>query len=577
MEMEDYKKYEPIFGSWYLKKEIGRGSFGTVYEIRKESYGGAVNKSALKIISVDHNDEETLKKVLNENEIMLRLKNSNYIVQYEDHQIIQHEEDGGFDVLIRMELLKPLTKCMRGKSTLEEEEIVKLGQNMCLALEKCHSKGIIHGDIKPDNIFISDDGVYKLGDFGSAGKKGTAAGEKAKKGAYNYMAPEVYRGERYDETADLYSLGLVLYTLLNENRIPFMPPAPAKATAKAKEVARSRRFAGEELPPPRDASVMLTQIIQKACAYNPADRYQDASQMKRDLAHYSTSFGEGTVLEEHSARDTFHRPLNQLYHYDEVLNGGGQQYSGQNQAYVPPAQPIRTTQPTQPIRTTQPTQPIHTTQPVQPIGAVPPAAAPVQKSRPGSKLILFLIVVLAATLVGAGVLLMTSGGDEAEESDELAGSVEYEGHHYKVVDEPMHWDEAKRECEAVDGHLAIIEDRGEQLQIKQMIEDAGVQKYHYWLGGYATDGTWKWLDGEPIPLPGDDWGFQNWEQYKPNNNIEVAGATGSEDYLELQTTDASGDYMTWNDVDIDGVALTYEGSPKYCTTKYFGYICEWDY
>ena len=66
MEMEDYKKYEPIFGSWYLKKEIGRGSFGTVYEIRKESYGGAVNKSALKIISVDHNDEETLKKVLNE-------------------------------------------------------------------------------------------------------------------------------------------------------------------------------------------------------------------------------------------------------------------------------------------------------------------------------------------------------------------------------------------------------------------------------------------------------------------------------------------------------------------------------
>ena len=61
MEMEDYKKYEPIFGSWYLKKEIGRGSFGTVYEIRKESYGGAVNKSALKIISVDHNDEETLK------------------------------------------------------------------------------------------------------------------------------------------------------------------------------------------------------------------------------------------------------------------------------------------------------------------------------------------------------------------------------------------------------------------------------------------------------------------------------------------------------------------------------------
>ena len=576
MEMEDYKKYEPIFGSWYLKKEIGSGSFGTVYEIRKEGYGSASEKSALKIISVDHNDEETLKEMLRENEIMQQLKNSNHIVRYEDHQIIQHEEDGGFDVLIRMELLKPLTRIMRGRTALEEEDIVKLGIHMCRALEKCHGKGIIHGDIKPDNIFVSSDGVYKLGDFGSAGKKDEAS---AQKGAYNYMAPEVSKGKKYDETADLYSLGLVLYTLLNGNRIPFMPPAPAKATAKAKEVARSRRFAGEELPPPRDASIMLTQIIQKACAFKPEDRYQDAAQMRRDLDHYSASFGDRTVLESHSARETFNRPINQLYRYDDVINAGAAQPAAQNEPYAQPApamQQAQSMQPVQPRQTMQPVQPVQTRQPMRPVQ--PAAAAQASGPRPASKLILFLIVLLAATLVGAGVLLMTSGDEESSnESDELAGSVEYEGHHYKIVDESMHWDEAKRECEAEGGHLAIIEDRAEQMQIKTMIEDAGIKKYHYWLGGYATDGTWKWLNGEPIPLPGNESGFQNWEQYKPNNNIECAGATGSEDYLELQTTDASGDYMTWNDVDIDGVALTYEGSPKYCTTKYFGYICEWDY
>ncbi len=326
--MEEYRKYEPIFGSWYLNRLIGKGSFGKVFEIIREEYG-TTYRSALKIITIPQDDDDVktrmtegsdiktvseyyegiLREIINENEIMAQLKGNSNIVSYEDHQIIPHGDGIGYDILIRMELLTPLIDRMIEKR-LDEKDVVKLGIDICKALEICHKKNIIHRDIKPQNIFISDNGDYKLGDFGIARTMEKTTGGMSKKGTYKYMAPEVFRGEDYDSTVDIYSLGIVLYSLLNGNRGPFLPPPPAKVTHNDEDEARLRRFRGEPLPPPRDAGPMLAYVIQKACANDPLERYRTAGQMRRDLESYLNNYGlqadtasadlseEDTVLDE---------------------------------------------------------------------------------------------------------------------------------------------------------------------------------------------------------------------------------------------------------------------------------------
>ena len=303
-----YTKYEPIFGSWYLSKLLGKGSFGEVYEITREEYG-TTYKAALKIISVPQENDDiksrmtedsnidtiaeyyegVLKEIVNENEIMSKLKGNTNIVSYEDHQIIPHEDEIGYDILIRMELLTPLLDKMLEKR-LEERDVVKLGIDICKALELCHKKNIIHRDIKPQNIFISDNGDYKLGDFGIAKTIEKASGGMSKKGTYKYMAPEVFKGEDYDSTVDIYSLGIVMYSLLNGNRGPFLPPPPAKINHNDEENARLRRFRGEVIPPAQNASVMLSYIIGKACKANPAERYETAEQMRMDLESFLSNY-----------------------------------------------------------------------------------------------------------------------------------------------------------------------------------------------------------------------------------------------------------------------------------------------
>lgn len=132
------------------------------------------------------------------------------------------------------------------------------------------------------NIFVSEYGDYKLGDFGIAKTvEKTMGGTKI--GTYKYMAPEVYNNQPYGSGADIYSLGLVLYWLLNERRMPFMPLPPEKLKAGVEESSRHRRLSGEKLPEPAHGSKRLKQIVLKACAYDPNERYQTATEMLQDI------------------------------------------------------------------------------------------------------------------------------------------------------------------------------------------------------------------------------------------------------------------------------------------------------
>lgn len=312
--MDDYKKYEPIFNSWYIKKSIGKGSFGEVFEIVREEYGTSY-KAALKVISVPQDKDEIkgmmaegtsvesisnyyediLKEIINENNIMSELKGNSNIVSYEDHAIIKHTDDYGYDVLIRMELLTPLVDYML-ENSFDENKVIKLGIDMCKALELCEKKNIIHRDIKPQNIFVSDNGDFKLGDFGIARTMEKTIGEMSKKGTYTYMAPEVYRGYDYGATVDIYSLGIVMYCLLNANRAPFLPTPPQTVTHSQKQDATNRRMRGEALPLPANASIDLGAIVLRACAFDPDKRYQSAREMRRQLENLQHQIETGETV-----------------------------------------------------------------------------------------------------------------------------------------------------------------------------------------------------------------------------------------------------------------------------------------
>lgn len=102
-------------------------------------------------------------------------------------------------------------------------------------------------------------------------------------GTYGYMAPEVYNNQPYDKTVDIYSLGLVMYWLLNERRLPFLPLPPKAPKREDIELARIRRFSGRAIPAPKNGSAALKAVVLKACAFDPKQRYQSAAEMLKEL------------------------------------------------------------------------------------------------------------------------------------------------------------------------------------------------------------------------------------------------------------------------------------------------------
>ncbi len=300
----------PIWPGWETVRLIGRGSFGAVYEIERDVLG-ETEKAALKVITIPENSsdieamrdegyddesitgsfKEQLKSTVSEYALMRKLNGYTNVVNCDDVRYVQHEDGFGWDIFIKMELLTPMKKAL--DRTVTDEQAARVGEDICRALILCRKFNIIHRDIKPDNIFAAETGDYKLGDFGIAKMiEKTSGGTKI--GTYDYMAPEVYRGLPYGSSADIYSLGMVLYWMLNERRTAFLPLPPVVPSLTEKETARIKRLNGEPLPAPAHGSEELKRIILKACAFDPNDRYQSAEEMLHDLEEIGSS-GIGTV------------------------------------------------------------------------------------------------------------------------------------------------------------------------------------------------------------------------------------------------------------------------------------------
>ena len=288
---------------WDVMEVLGSGSYGTVYRIERTDAFGNREESALKVLRVPQSEDEykavrdegmsedevsvyfrdIAESLSNEFTLMTQLKGHSNIVSYEDRSIRLLDDGHTWEIGIRMELLTPLMQWAR-QHTVRIEDVLKLGTDICRALETCQEYGILHRDIKPENIIYAEgQGSFKLGDFGIARRMEHTTSATGKRGTIAYMAPEVFKSEQYNSTVDIYSLGVVLYRLLNNNRLPFLPPYPAPIRYADTEEANRRRLSGEAFPMPCSADEALGKVILKACAYRPGDRYQNASEFRKAL------------------------------------------------------------------------------------------------------------------------------------------------------------------------------------------------------------------------------------------------------------------------------------------------------
>lgn len=316
----NYPDLSKIWPEWKVVKKVGEGSFGKVYKCERDEYG--INSvCAIKKISIPQSPselesvkfegfseaaaksyfEDIVKDFSNEIKMMLMLKGASNIVSVENYKIVEKKDTIGWDIYIRMEFLTSFIKFSAGLE-FKEPSVKRFGLDLCNALEICSRKGIIHRDIKPDNIFVDDYGNYKIGDFGVAKRLEGTVGLMSKKGTYAYMAPEVFKDEPYDARADIYSLGMVMYKLLNRNRDPFINLEKQYVSLEERTESFNRRKSGEELPAPVDASPEMAKVILKACAFKAEDRYKDAKEFRKALQALDIDTELDTLFDEYKEK-----------------------------------------------------------------------------------------------------------------------------------------------------------------------------------------------------------------------------------------------------------------------------------
>ena len=292
--MEINEKIKSFWPEWEIEEEIGRGSFGTVYRAVRCEFGNEFH-SAIKVISIPGEDSdlrylkksgiedrdlstyfgEIVQDCANEISILERLKGHSNIVSIEDFKVIEAENRPAWEIYIRMEYLKSLEDYMTSLDDGADmrAEVIRMGIDLCEALKRCEQENIIHRDIKLSNVFVTRHNDFKLGDFGIAKTLERTHIVYSKKGTPNYMAPEVVKMEPYQADVDLYSLGILLYILMNNNRAPFLDQGVRINSYTEREEAFSRRVRGEKLPPPCNADRALAEVILRACEYRPENRF----------------------------------------------------------------------------------------------------------------------------------------------------------------------------------------------------------------------------------------------------------------------------------------------------------------
>lgn len=281
-----------------VSEKLGSGAFGTVYKVIKtnasgqyiralkhitipteKQYNSVLNSMGGDVSKTDSYFSQMLNNIVSEIKILndLSEKGVQHIVRYYENDILVTDSPKRYDIFILMEYLTPLEDFIQSKDFLVRD-VVKLGLDVLYGLQSCHDNGVIHRDIKDDNIFVSDKGEYKIGDFGVSKVLKDSSKAESLKGTPNFLAPEVYLGkESYTKSVDLYSLGIVLYRLLNYSRNPFLPRFPEQYFAQDEDAAFEARMSGKTPVLPALGGEEIGHVIIKAIS-NSSERFQTADE-----------------------------------------------------------------------------------------------------------------------------------------------------------------------------------------------------------------------------------------------------------------------------------------------------------
>lgn len=273
-------------GRYLILDKLGQGGMGAVYRGTQKSVDREV---AIKVVSPGRMSEpEIVKRFLREARLASRINHPNAASVVDFGQTA----DGVFYLVMELVAGRTLSAVLRAEKVLEPQRVVRIGAQICQALEGAHAIPIIHRDLKPANILIGANDFVKVVDFGIAKSlsaetlSSTMTNADAILGTPSFMPPEAARAMPCDERADLYSLGCVLYVAAS-GRLPFV--SDDLPSMMMKHVV-------EPVPPLIGVPSALARVIYKLLEKEPADRYQTATATRLALeAALSAASSEAAV------------------------------------------------------------------------------------------------------------------------------------------------------------------------------------------------------------------------------------------------------------------------------------------
>lgn len=210
------------------------------------------------------------------------------------------EDDGSHRLYILSEYMHTFSE-FYAERKINRATLLSLCCDICDALEEYRALGITHNNVQLENVFVSGDGRCLLGCHMPKAQLLSRLLNPSDSRLLRFIAPEVANGADFDGRADIYSLGLTMYFKFNGNRLPFITSEKGMVTKSEADAAILRRLDGEAIPAPIKADEGLAKIILRACAHDPADRYETAAELRTAIVEYAKAAGVALTVPETTA------------------------------------------------------------------------------------------------------------------------------------------------------------------------------------------------------------------------------------------------------------------------------------
>ncbi|MBQ4042536.1 MAG: hypothetical protein IJD06_00955 [Clostridia bacterium] len=430
-----------------------------------------------------------------------------------------------------------------GLYALTPRESISLGIELCLAVEDAVGRSGCHCGIWPGNISLID-GKLALG-LPALNNVGDRSPD-----ALEYIAPEQFWNGENSPAADVYSIGLVLYTALNGGVMPFFAEGSSRGPEE-RAAALQSRMKGKPIAYPRSACRELGDVVLKAISFNAGDRYPNPGELRQALAQLPESAAIPAVA-----------PVIPLSS-QEMQNTRSYKVDKDFEDIEPPRQKKQK-------KSTVVDEEMDSYE--------------FRHAKPKKNFAVPAVIILVAVIAAALLIFRSCGSDEETDFPISTPPVEQNDvpeteppapseppvlvppvtdepvetptpeTSYQIFVEDVTWEQAKARCEALGGKLATVRSEEELQQIITMAQNAGVR--FVWLGAYrAADGTWRYVDGEVMS-------YAVWDSGEPS----AMDADGTrEDYLLMWYRPAIGRW-TFNDMRNDPISVipaTYGGKTAY--------------